>query len=111
MPEPTATPAMPNRWRNPVFLGIFVPGAVVWLAVVAWATWRYFNPVGDWLGRQHPAVQEVLGTIFFLGWAVVLVWGLVAVSTAAERAAGLPPSGTTCHTEARHTGWKPPKRT
>ncbi len=107
MSEP-ATDSSPtkSRWRNPVFVLVFVLGAGVWLTVVGWLTWMYFNPVTDWIGRQHATLQEILGTALGLGWLVVFVWGLAGIATLAERAAGLPPiSANQTH---GHGAWRKP---
>ena len=71
MSEPAAAPQ--RHWRNPVFLLVFVSGAGAWLAVLGWLTWRYFNPVNDWVGGQNFFAQEVLGTFFLLAWAGFLI--------------------------------------
>ncbi len=112
MPQYDAETLARGRWWNPVFLVIFVPGALAWLAVVGWLTWRFFNPIADWLGGQHAAIQEVVGTLLFLAWAVGLVWGLAGASMLAERVARIPPDGAaaTGQTAGKHAGWTPPKR-
>jgi hypothetical protein len=111
MPEYDTTTATRSRWRNPVFLGIFVPGGLAWLAVVGWLTWMYVNPVMAWLGGLNAILQEIVGTAVVLVWAVFFAFGLAAVGTLAERVAGLPPSGATPgQTAGKHAGWKPPKR-
>lgn len=112
MPEYDAQTAIQNRWRNPIFLGIFVPGAVAWLTVVGWVVWVYFNPVMDWVGRQHEMLQEIFGLIIWGGAAVIVVVGLAAVALLAERVAGLPPANATGpgQTAGKHSGWTPPKR-
>jgi hypothetical protein len=98
-----------NRWRNPTFLLVFCSGALVWLAVVAWLTWRYFNPVADWIGQQHEVVQELLGPLGFLAWAVVVSFGLGGFGLLAERAAGIPSAAPTGQTHGRLSGWTPPR--
>ena len=107
MSEPAPeSPAAPRRWRNPIFLLVFVPGAVAWLTVVGWLTWLYFNPVTDWVGRQNMVLQEILGTVLWVGWAVTLAFGLAGAGALAERAAGLPPVPAT-QTHGRGTWHKP----
>jgi hypothetical protein len=107
MSTPTAAP---NRWRNPTFLLIFCSGALLWLSVVAWLTWRYFNPVANWVGQQHEAVQELLSALGFLAWAVVLSLGLGGFGVLAERAAGIPSAAPTGQTHGTRSRWTPPKR-
>ena len=106
MSEPAA--ATQGHWRNPVFLLVFVSGAGAWLAVLGWLTWRYFNPVNDWVGGQNFFAQEVLGTFFLLAWAVVLAFGLGGVGMFAERVAGIRPSTANGQTHGEHAQWERP---
>ena len=106
MSEPAA--ALQRHWRNPVFLLVFVPGSGAWLAVVGWLTWRYINPISDWVGGQNFLVQEVVGTILWVVWAVVLGFGAGAVGMVAERVAGIPPATGPGQTHGEHAGWHRP---
>ena len=109
MPEPLSpADATQGHWRNPVFLLVFVPGAGAWLAVFGWLTWRYFNPVSDWVGGQNALVQEVLGIVLLLVWAVILGLGAGAVGMVAERVAGIPPATGPGQTHGEHAKWERP---
>jgi hypothetical protein len=111
MPEYDATAAKQNRWRNPVFLLVFASGAGAWLTAIGWLTWLYFNPLTDWVGGQNEAMQEILGTVLWVVWVLLVVFGTAATGILAERVAGIPPSGTTStgQTTGKHAGWTPPR--
>ena len=107
-PSP-GTRATGPPWGNPVFLLILALLACAWLAVVAWVTWRYFNPVTDWVGRQNEFLQELLGFVILLAWSLFLGLGIGGAAFLAERAVGRRPEAAPGQTHGRHAGWHRPK--
>ena len=109
MPDPAGATdaAVHSQWRNPVFLLVFVPGALAWLAVVGWFTWLYVNPVMGWVGGLNEIAQELVGLVILLAWALALAFGIGGVGMLAERIAGIRP-GAAGQTHGKHAGWRRP---
>jgi hypothetical protein len=93
-----------------VFLLVFVPGAGAWLAVVAWLTWRYFNPVGNWIAQQSRVVRDLFDPLCFVVLSGVVALGLAGIGILAKRAAGIPSAAPTGQTHGHHAKWTPPNR-
>jgi hypothetical protein len=110
MSAPTTAPnATPNRWRNPLFLFVFVLASAAWSAVVGWFVWPYYNPVNDWLGRQHELLQELLTYGILILTAGIAISGFVNALGLADKVAGIRPVVPPGRTHGRHAKWTPPK--
>jgi ABC-type Fe3+ transport system permease subunit len=111
MSDSTAAPgSRPNRWRNPLFLLVFVVASAASSAVVGWLVWLSFHPVRDWVGRQHELLQEFLTTLLIALVAGVVAGGFVVVVGVATTAAGIRPVLAQGQTHGKHAGWTPPGR-
>src|SRR5947209_623612 len=73
------------RWRNPAFVLVFAPIALTWLAAIGWLTWYWFHPATDWVGRQNEILQEILGMVLLLVWALLIGLGVGGAAFLAER--------------------------
>jgi hypothetical protein len=105
------SPPSVSRWRNPTFVATFAVGAVVWLAFFGWVAWRYFPVMMDWIERQHALLQEVLGGLLVIAWALFLGVGAGAAVVLADRAAGtrhLPAADARTH--GQYAAWRRPDR-
>ena len=108
----TATPS-PSRRGNRVFLAVFAVGAVLWLACFGWVVWHYFPVMMDWVERQHALLQELLGGLLVIAWALVLGLGVGAAALLAERVAGthhFPLGDAPGRTHGEHAAWHRPGR-
>jgi hypothetical protein len=106
MPDPTAPR---NRWRSPLFLFVFAPGAAAWLAVIVWLVWLNFDPVRAWVGRQHEPIQELLTFLILVVVVGIAIGVFTVVLGIADRVAGIPPPVPAPGQKyGRHAKWTPP---
>jgi hypothetical protein len=107
----TPSPATTSRWRNRTFVATFAVAAIAWLAFFGWVAWHYFPLMLNWVERQHAILQELLGGLLVIAWALFLGAGAGAAVVIADRVAGtrhLPDPGGQTH--GQHAAWQRPDR-